>query len=688
MTRLFLSVALVVFPAFPEAAPRIFPQPQEMTAGQGAFALDGKAVIALPANASPADRQLAAFLSAELADRWGLGLRTVPLTAVKPGERAIVMGAVSNATVRGRAAKAGWRETASEGYLLDVSPSAILIAGADDRGAFYGLQSLRQLIGTAGVPAVRVRDWPRKPFRAIKLYLPGRDNIGFFKRFVRDFAALHKFNKLVLEMNAGMRLDRHPELNAGWIEFARDLNYSRRERSRGARGEVQDSAHHDTADGGVLEKEEVADLVRWARLHHMEVIPEVPALTHCYYLLTRHRELAEYPESEWPDTYCPSLPGSRKLYFEVVDEFIDVMKPAMVHIGHDEWRMPWGHCPRCRDRHYGDLFGENVRAIHAHLTAKGVRTAMWADHLIERLRGKGPAPRKAEDGHEYVVPGGLTPEQVRKWIPRDILMFNWFWNDKHPGQGEVNDAALEEWGFQQVYGNMEPGIPNYDRRANRRGLLGGAPSSWAATTEFNIGKDLLYQFLGTAAMLWSGRAPAQDDLPEGGAGADARRAAELQRDGIAERGRRSRGAGEVRRQRPSGAGHAGRGVETRHAARGKADFRAGRADGSGRGWRQGRAVAAPHRSHPGRRGCHQCYLPSRGGKAGAEHDGLPRDLQFHGYGRSARLVRSGIRGRFCSHGADSVSGEYPRMEPRLAESGRLLLRGSRRAGGRRHVLRL
>ena len=62
----------------------------------------------------------------------------------------------------------------------------------------------------------------------IRLYLPGHENIAFFRRFLRDFMALYKFNKVIMEVNASMRLDRHPELNAGWIDFARDLYYTQR----------------------------------------------------------------------------------------------------------------------------------------------------------------------------------------------------------------------------------------------------------------------------------------------------------------------------------------------------------------------------------------------------------------------------------------------------------------------------
>jgi hypothetical protein len=118
--------------------------------------------------------------------------------------------------------------------------------------------------GRVAVKGVDVRDWPDKPFRAIKMYLPGCDNIPYFKRFVRDFMALHKYNTLVMEMNASMGLKRHPELNPAWLEFARDANYSRRNYPPGTPHDLEpNSSYQDTADGGFLEKSEVVALAAW-----------------------------------------------------------------------------------------------------------------------------------------------------------------------------------------------------------------------------------------------------------------------------------------------------------------------------------------------------------------------------------------------------------------------------------------
>jgi hypothetical protein len=354
-----------------------------------------------------------------------------------------------------------------------------------------------------------VRDWPDKPFRGIKLYLPGRNNIPFFKRFIRDFMALYKYNTLIMEMNASMRFDKHPELNEGWLDFARETNYSRRNYPPGAlHDREQNSTHQDTADGGFLEKAEVADLARWVRRYHIELVPELPSFTHSYYLLTRHKDLTEVPGDKWPDTYCPSNPKSYELLFDVYGEYIDLLKPRMVHAGHDELFQPVGVCPRCGNKDIGERYGEDVKRIHDYLASRGVKMAIWGDMLLQEVRHKGLQKRTAPDGWVYYAPGGMTPEQVQRLIPKDILIFNWFWHKERgewgEQQAEHHEQTLDEMGFKQVYGNFDPDIENYAVRAKRPTLLGGAPSAWFATSEFGFGKDLISDFLGCANILWRG----------------------------------------------------------------------------------------------------------------------------------------------------------------------------------------
>jgi hypothetical protein len=482
----------------------IFPIPQEMEITSNPFVLDESVSIVVPAEMSKNDMFLARFLVRELSDRYGIAVRIDELSDIPSGKKVIVMGRFDNPLIskfcKNNKLSITANDPGKEGYLLNVSSEKIIIAGSDDQGAFYGLQSLRQLVDAGKgkiVQGLNVRDWPAFPFRAIRLYVPGPENIAFFKRFMRDFMALYKYNKVIIELNC-MRLDKHPEVNAGWIEFSRSLQFSRSNSTEGVRGEEKNSSHFDCGDGFIIEKSEVKGIVDYAAENFLEVIPEIPSLTHGYWLLTRHPELAEYPGDRWPDTYCPSNPESYKLMFEVYDEYIDVIKPKMIHIGHDEWwGAPLGACPLCKGKDPSVLFAGDVKKIHKYMADKGIKIAMWGDYLLESVRNKGPQNRTSSTGVKYQTPGAVRPEVVMSTIPKDILVLNWFWIDQE------KEMELQKFGFRQIYGNFTPNISNWDERIRKIDLAGGAPSSWAATNEFNFGKDLMLDFLGCANFVWS-----------------------------------------------------------------------------------------------------------------------------------------------------------------------------------------
>jgi len=499
-----------------------------MSLHDGAFVFDESARILLPAKPSPNDTLLVRLLTAELSDWHTTPIQRLSVAQPPARGRLVVMGDVSNPLVAQFAARLKLRVSAAEpgpeGYTLRITPDLILIAGSDARGAFYGLQTLRQLIakedGRVAAPAAGIRDWPGRPLRFFRLHMPSREDMPFFKKLVRDVVALYKYNALMLETSGAMRYDRHPEINAGWVEFAKDLNYSRRDRAWGPNQELMDSGNHDVSGGRVLEKNEIAELLRWVRQFHIEVIPEIPSLTHSYYLLTRHRELAEMQDWEWPDAYCPSNPKSYELLFDVLDEHVEIFRPRTVCIGHDEWRIAVDSCPRCRGRKTSELFAEDVRKIHGHLAKRGVRTSIWADHFVESVRGVGTKVQKASTGHRYLWPGALTPDQVRQLIPKDILMLNWLWSlgptsgeeVAASSQGLKNTQFLGAMGFEQALGNLEPQIENWDEQLKTPRLIGGGPSSWSLTAESTIGKDMMYDIIGCAGLLWSKERPTPLEL--------------------------------------------------------------------------------------------------------------------------------------------------------------------------------
>ena len=217
----------------------IFPIPQEMQLTKDVFSLDEKVTIIVPENASEKDMALARFLVGELSAKYSLALKIETTSIIPKSRKVIVMGTINNSLIRKYCIDKGLEITArnpgSEGYIMQVSGDKIIIGGWDDAGAFFGIQSLRQLIQHGKgrfVQGVKVRDWPSLPFRGIRLYVPGPENMAFFKRFMRDFMSLYKYNKVIIEFNC-MRLDKHPEANAGWIEFSKYMQYTRSNSTEG-----------------------------------------------------------------------------------------------------------------------------------------------------------------------------------------------------------------------------------------------------------------------------------------------------------------------------------------------------------------------------------------------------------------------------------------------------------------------
>ena len=107
---------------------RAYPEPQQMEVLKTNFPLDGAALVVLPLQASRNDSFLATFLAAELADRYGVALKTEHLATLPAGRRAILMGSIQNPLVKDYCSrhhlKVTDRQPGPEGYVLQVSSSS------------------------------------------------------------------------------------------------------------------------------------------------------------------------------------------------------------------------------------------------------------------------------------------------------------------------------------------------------------------------------------------------------------------------------------------------------------------------------------------------------------------------------------------------------------------------------------
>jgi len=361
------------------------------------------------------------------------------------------------------------------------------------------------------LPGVTIRDWPYVAIRYVHLYVPGPAGIAFFKRYVRDFLLRYRFNGMILEIGGGVRLKSHPEIAAGWKRTEMELYaYGEQVQKVGESGPLgpgrrfQDTTHRGIGGGGYIEREDLVELVRFAREHGQEVVPEIQSLSHVYHLACAHREIAELPDALFPDAYCPSNPKSYKLLFEVMDELVEIIRPAVVHIGHDEWRAG-GLCPKCRKKDTGVLFADDVIRICRHLKSRGVGTWMWGDHFIsyhnEKRRSYGRMV-----WFDYPSTEGAW-KRVREACP-EIVLLNWTWGFQPKGETtpDVGDAELFRKGFRFLYGNFNGlSFEGWEERSKRYDVLGAEVSSWCGMEEFEIGKMHIAAALASIDLLWSTR---------------------------------------------------------------------------------------------------------------------------------------------------------------------------------------
>ncbi len=508
LTAAFVAMLLADFADEPDLAAwrsqPVWPIPREAEYDDARLLLTD-AVIVVPKGDQKASYP-GRLLSEIIADEYMVALPVVKGKAPK-GKTPIVVGQVSEGIV---ADAAGGRATPDdpgpEGYFLKVDDKAVVIAGCDYRGTLYGVSTFLQLVHKWGKKSVAarsgtIRDWPFLPVRWVHVYIPGSQDLPFFRRYMRDFLLRWKFNGMIMEVGAGMRLEKHPEINTAWRRTVKEW-YARGESIHkygegaplGPANRFANSCHPGVGGGSYIEKDKMRRLVEAAGDYGLEVIPEIQSLSHVYYMACAHREVAEVPEDDWPHSYCPSNPKTYRLLFDVMDEYIDVIKPARVHIGHDEWR-DGAFCPRCAGKDTGELFGRDVLKIHKYLEAKGIETWMWGDHFVDSHNRRG---RAWSEGSvvRYETPQTLAARDIVAKATGNIHITNW--------SGETGDETFGKLGWKFIIGNFRgTREDDWPGRVERGGCLGGEVSSWCRADEFQLAKMNLTEALYTANLLWS-----------------------------------------------------------------------------------------------------------------------------------------------------------------------------------------
>src|SRR5580698_10203012 len=129
---------------------KILPAPKEVRMGEGRILIKPSTAI-LIGNAE--DRTAAETLQKEIHDRTGVKLMIELVTAAPKTTGNISLGRLTDRGLRAylesQGVKAG-DDLGSQGYVIRVSGSGVIVAGRSAQGLFYGVQTLRQLLREQG----------------------------------------------------------------------------------------------------------------------------------------------------------------------------------------------------------------------------------------------------------------------------------------------------------------------------------------------------------------------------------------------------------------------------------------------------------------------------------------------------------------------------------------------------------
>lgn len=337
----------------------------------------------------------------------------------------------------------------SEAYSLEVYPQEIIIKASDNKGFFYALQTIRQLLPPSvereslsdknlewSIPVVTIQDEPRFGYRALLLdasrfFIP-KENV---LRII-DCMSMLKLNTLHFHLtdDNGWRVEikKYPRLTevGAWRVDRQDLPFPARRNPK--KGEP-------TPVGGFYTQEDIREMVAYAAERQVEIVPEIDMPAHS------NAALAAYPKLACPvvKEYIGVLPGlggrnSEIIYCagndsvftflqNVMDEIMELFPSRYIHIGGDEaQKTHWKQCPLCQARmkkeqltNEEDLQGYFMKRISDYVRSKGREVIGWDEltnssflpdnSIILGWLGFGQAALKAaEEGHRFI----MTPARI------------------------------------------------------------------------------------------------------------------------------------------------------------------------------------------------------------------------------------------------------------------------------------
>jgi len=461
-------------PEEPVPTPVVIPEPRVMRYSDGVFAITPGTRILIGGSDDPMDRRPAEEINEELQRVAGF---TLPIEIVKSSGEAdwkncIVVGErrlnpAADDYCRSKGIRLSPTFPGEEGYVLEVGSDAVLVAGSDQLGTFWGAQTLRRLVrrnlsgASAGVPCVSIRDWPRFGYRGVHL-LATTDALSFHGRMIEKVFSRFKINNIVLECEH-VEWDSHPEIR----------NPAR-----------------------AMPKEDVRKLIEIAKDHRITVTPLLQSLGHMEWAFYGSSNLEMVEDPARPYAYCPLNPRSHNFMADLIDETIELFgHPEYVHMGRDEFDMR-GAFPfheECRRIGKDQLYIDDAVWNYGYLKSRGAKMMMWGDVLSK---------------------AGFREKLDQ--LPKDIVICDWRYG---PSTEYPTLSLFKQRGFPVIGCTWynPTNLYNFSADAYRRGIQGMMQTTWTGFwPEDRVLKEQFQQihsYILGAAWAWSPGTPKLGELP-------------------------------------------------------------------------------------------------------------------------------------------------------------------------------
>jgi len=314
-----------------------------------------------------------------------------------------------------------------EAYRLDISPTGVEIAGQDEAGLFYGIQTFLQLaaFGQGIVPELKIEDWPTHKVRSVMIDL-GRApfSMALIKRTIRIMSRV-KLNFLQLSLYndqlMGLKFKNLPL------------------------GQENPCA---------IAVENLKEIVEYGEKYFVQICPELQSWGHVGSILYHYPEFYGAP-GKW-EGQCfaigkPVIFLLEKIYDEVISQLAN---NSMVHLGLDEatWALLPGESNELSPKWLvGELHDLLMQVAKRH--NKNITMRIWADH------GGRPVPERIKES-VILEPWGYF-EFTKNKIKEKIMQYSGI--EKTPficGAGQSSTHFYGTFGATRTWSQLSADSPN------------------------------------------------------------------------------------------------------------------------------------------------------------------------------------------------------------------------------------